>query len=50
MMTFKLTVICQSVEQGFNVLEITVTLREDCVLKVARVFMVFEILEKQVKS
>lgn len=43
---FELTVISQSAEQGFNALEITVTLREDCLLKVARVFMTFEILEK----
>lgn len=43
---FELTVISQSAEQGFNAYEITVTLREDCLLKVARVFMTFEILEK----
>lgn len=43
---FELTVISQSSEQGFNALEITVTLRDDCLLKVARVFMTFEILEK----
>ncbi|AXH98719.1 chemotaxis protein CheA [Sporosarcina sp. PTS2304] len=43
---FELTVISQSSEQGFNALEITVQLREDCLLKVARVFMTFEILEK----
>lgn len=43
---FELTVISQSAEQGFNAYEITVRLREDCLLKVARVFMVFEILEK----
>ncbi|PIC81380.1 chemotaxis protein CheA [Sporosarcina sp. P18a] len=43
---FELTVISQSAEQGFNALEITVTLRDDCLLKVARVFMTFEILEK----
>ena len=43
---FEQTVITQSNEQGFNALEITVTLREDCLLKAARVFMVFEILEK----
>lgn len=42
---FEITVIGQSLEQDFNVFEITVTLREDCVLKAARVFMVFEILE-----
>ncbi|WP_153731298.1 chemotaxis protein CheA [Sporosarcina obsidiansis] len=43
---FELTVISQSSEQGFNAYEITVQLREDCLLKVARVFMTFEILEK----
>ena len=43
---FELTVIGQSQEQGFHAYEISVTLREDCLLKAARVFMVFEILEK----
>lgn len=43
---FELTVISQSHEQGFNAFEITVQLREDCLLKAARVFMVFEVLEK----
>ncbi|MGE8002047.1 chemotaxis protein CheW [Lysinibacillus sp. NPDC093216] len=43
---FEQTVISQSTEQGFNALEISVKLREDCLLKAARVFMVFEILEK----
>lgn len=42
---FEITVIGQSLEQDFNVFEIKVTLREDCVLKAARVFMIFEILE-----
>ncbi len=42
---FEMTVISQSFDQGFNVYEITVRLREDCILKAARVFMVFEILE-----
>ena len=41
-----MTVISQSFEQGFKHYEITVRLREDCLLKAARVFMVFEILEK----
>lgn len=44
--SFEQTVITQSTEQGFNAFEISVTLREDCLLKAARVFMVFEILEK----
>lgn len=43
---FEMTVIGQSFEQGFSAYEITVQLREDCLLKAARVFMVFEILEK----
>ncbi|MFS0574206.1 chemotaxis protein CheA [Sporosarcina sp. 179-K 3D1 HS] len=43
---FDMTVIGQSFEQGFSAFEITIRLREDCLLKAARVFMVFEILEK----
>ncbi|MBM6618424.1 chemotaxis protein CheA [Bacillus suaedaesalsae] len=43
---FELTVLKQSTEQGFNSYEVTVSLREDCLLKAARVFMVFEILEQ----
>lgn len=43
---FEFTVIQQSMEQGFEAYEITVSLREDCLLKAARVFMVFEVLEK----
>jgi two-component system, chemotaxis family, sensor kinase CheA len=43
---FELTVLQQSKEQGFESYEITVGLREDCLLKAARVFMVFEVLEK----
>ncbi|WP_394187395.1 chemotaxis protein CheW [Paenisporosarcina quisquiliarum] len=43
---FELTVISQSHEQGFYTYEISVSLREDCLLKAARVFMVFELLEK----
>ena len=43
---FEKTVILQSSEQDFNAYEITIALREDCLLKAARVFMVFEILEK----
>ncbi|MCM3409107.1 chemotaxis protein CheA [Metabacillus litoralis] len=39
-------VIQQSKEQGFSAYELTITLREDCLLKAARVFMVFEILEQ----
>lgn len=43
---FEKTVILQSSEQEFNAYEITITLREDCLLKAARVYMVFEILDK----
>ena len=43
---FEKTVLSQSTEQQFNAFEISVSLREDCLLKAARVFMVFEILEK----
>ncbi|WP_252503587.1 chemotaxis protein CheA [Sporosarcina sp. Marseille-Q4943] len=43
---YEMTVIEQSQEQGFHAFEVLVTLREDCLLKAARVFMVFEILEK----
>ncbi|MDS9470602.1 chemotaxis protein CheA [Sporosarcina pasteurii] len=42
---FETTVITQSFDQGYHVFEVHVTLREDCLLKAARVFMVFEILE-----
>ncbi|WP_050614797.1 chemotaxis protein CheA [Bacillus testis] len=43
---FELTILEQSKEQGFSSYEITVALRDDCLLKAARVFMVFEVLEK----
>lgn len=43
---FEKTVLVQSTEQGFIPYEIEISLREDCLLKAARVFMVFEILEK----
>jgi two-component system chemotaxis sensor kinase CheA len=43
---YEMTVLAQSVEQDFGIYEVTVKLREDCLLKAARVFMVFEILEK----
>ena len=44
--SFERTVLSQSKEQDFNVYEISVSLREDCLLNAARVYMVFEILEK----
>ena len=43
---FEKTVLDQSSEQGFQAYEINIVLREDCLLKAARVFMIFEILEK----
>lgn len=43
---FEKTVLHQSFEQGYKAYEISVALRDDCLLKAARVFMVFEILEK----
>ncbi|WP_047984864.1 chemotaxis protein CheA [Ornithinibacillus californiensis] len=43
---FELSILNESKERGFQNFEITVELREDCLLKGARVFMVFEVLEK----
>ena len=43
---FEKTVLLQSTEQGFNAYEISVTLNDSCLLKAARVYMVFDILEK----
>ncbi|MBX9954799.1 chemotaxis protein CheA [Peribacillus simplex] len=43
---FEWTVLQQSKDQGFNSFEISIGLREACLLKAARVFMVFEVLEK----
>ena len=43
---FEQTVLVQSTEQSFNAYEIEVALRDDCLLKAARVYMVFEILDK----
>ncbi|WP_163970616.1 chemotaxis protein CheA [Oceanobacillus halotolerans] len=42
---YQQTVVSQAVEQGFEVHMITVRLIEDCMLKSARVYMVFEVLE-----
>lgn len=42
---YEITVLQQSVEQGFHPYEITVTLRDDCLLKGARAYMVFEVLD-----
>ncbi|MFS0613166.1 chemotaxis protein CheW [Lederbergia ruris] len=43
---YEKTVIEQSREQGHECFEIKVNLMPDCLLKTARVFMVFEVLEK----
>ena len=43
---YELTIIQQSFEQNFSTFEISVSLRDDCLLKAARVYMVFELLEK----
>ncbi|MFC0301403.1 chemotaxis protein CheW [Virgibacillus soli] len=43
---FERSILSESSERGFNNFKITVTLQEDCLLKAARVFMVFDILEK----
>lgn len=42
---YEYTILQQSSEQGFHTYEITVTLRDDCLLKGARVYMIFEALE-----
>ncbi|MEI3604617.1 chemotaxis protein CheA [Pseudogracilibacillus sp. SE30717A] len=43
---FQLTILGESKDRGFDNYEIEVHLREDCLLKGARVYMVFELLEK----
>ncbi len=43
---YEWTVIQQSKEQSFHCFEVSITLRSDCLLKAARVYMVFEVLEK----
>lgn len=42
---YEKAVLEQSREQGFSAFQIRVVLREDCLLKAARAFMVFEVLE-----
>lgn len=42
---FEITVMQQSKEQGFNTYEIEISLSQNCLLKAARVFMIFEALE-----
>jgi two-component system, chemotaxis family, sensor kinase CheA len=39
-------IILQSKEQGFNAYELAISLRKDCILKAARVYMVFEVIEQ----
>ncbi|WP_404450089.1 chemotaxis protein CheA [Sutcliffiella horikoshii] len=43
--SYEVTILQQSEEQGYSPYEVTVTLRQDCLLKAARVFMVFEVIE-----
>jgi two-component system chemotaxis sensor kinase CheA len=42
---YEYTILLQSNEQGFHTYELTITLREDCLLKGVRVYMIFEVLE-----
>ncbi|MGP4105642.1 chemotaxis protein CheW [Virgibacillus sp. L01] len=42
---YQTTVVSQAKEQGFHTYHVTVTLSEDCMLKAARAYMVFEALE-----
>lgn len=44
---YQFSILQQSLETGFNVMFIKVAIREDCVLKAARAYMVFDSLEKQ---
>lgn len=43
---FQLSIIRQSAESGFRALHIRVTLREGCLLRAARAYMVFDALER----
>lgn len=42
---FQSSILLQSISAGLSVFHITVTVREDCVLKAARAYMVFDFLE-----
>ncbi|QHW30047.1 chemotaxis protein CheA [Paenibacillus rhizovicinus] len=42
---FQSSILLQSIEAGMSVFHIVVTVREDCVLKAARAYMVFDFLE-----
>lgn len=43
--SYEVTILQQSEEQGYTPYEVNITLRQDCLLKAARVFMVFEVVE-----
>ncbi|CAH1197812.1 Chemotaxis protein CheA [Paenibacillus plantiphilus] len=43
---FQTSVLLQSIESGHSVYHIVVTIREDCLLKAARAYMVFDFLER----
>ncbi|HWO97875.1 MAG TPA: chemotaxis protein CheA [Bacillus sp. (in: firmicutes)] len=43
---FETTVLTQSKEKGFSPYEVKVTLNDNCILKAARVYMVFEVIEQ----
>lgn len=43
---FQIAILNESTERGFNNYEIYIKLNEDCLLKGARVYMVFEVLDK----
>src|SRR5699024_2669149 len=43
---YQMTVVKQAGEQGYTPFQITVTLSADCLLKAARVYMVFEVVEQ----
>ncbi len=46
MMNLKEPLLNNPMEQGFSTFEIVVSIREDCLLKAARVYMVFGVLEE----
>ncbi|MFD2613024.1 chemotaxis protein CheW [Paenibacillus gansuensis] len=43
---FQYSILKQSIEQGSRVFMLEVSLREDCILKAARAYMVFDVLEQ----
>lgn len=43
---FEITVLEQAKEQNYQIYEVSVFIRPDCLLKAARVYMVFDVLEK----